>query len=64
MGRAYWIEVELKSPDTPKTLNNMTALKFLMGEETFLAAWREAFEGEEPPIEELREMMRKMGGKG
>ncbi len=60
MGKAYGIAAEYKMPVIQRALGKMAILMQRMGEEAFVAAWREAFEGEAPPLDELREAAKKI----
>ncbi|MFH1743400.1 MAG: tetratricopeptide repeat protein, partial [bacterium] len=51
-------QYNLQTPNT--VLKGLAVIMEIMGEEEFASAWRDAFEDQEPPLEALREILRKM----
>lgn len=56
-GKAYAIITEYRMPVIGKILTQLAWIMMDMGEEEFAAAWREAFPGEEAPVEAIRKIM-------
>jgi tetratricopeptide (TPR) repeat protein len=59
-GKALTIATKYKMRVRGLILNNLAIFLRTMGEEEFTAAWRAAFEGQEPPLEAIREVMQKL----
>jgi tetratricopeptide (TPR) repeat protein len=57
LAKALAIAAEYKMRVGGKILRDLARLFKAMGEQEFVAAWREAFQGEAPPLEALRRIM-------
>jgi hypothetical protein len=53
-GRALAIASEHEMPVATQIMEVLAGLAKDLGEEEFTAAWRQAFDGQEPPMEALR----------
>ena len=53
-GRALTIAAEYEMPVGTQILMDLARVIGAMGEDAFAAAWRQAFEGQEPPLEDIR----------
>jgi len=57
LGRAYRIAVEHKMLVRSRIAQALAQPYSAMGEKEFVSAWREAFPGEEPPLDEIRKAL-------
>ncbi|MGB8657505.1 MAG: CHAT domain-containing protein [Candidatus Zixiibacteriota bacterium] len=58
-GRAHLIAAEYNMPVGARILLEVGRLMTTMGENDFTAAWRQAFKGQEPPLEAIREILKR-----
>lgn len=61
-GKALVIAEEYNMPIGDQIVMDLARVINAMGEEEFMVAWQQAFEGQEPPLERIREVMRGMQG--
>jgi tetratricopeptide (TPR) repeat protein len=52
-GKALAVAAEYQMPSTVQIMRDLNSLMTAMGEEAFNNAWRTAFDGQEPPLEDL-----------
>jgi len=59
-GRAFAIVAEYKMRVGGQILMDLARVMSAMGKEEFTVAWRRAFEGQEPPLAAIREVLEKL----
>ena len=60
-GRALFIATRYNMRVAGQILADLARVMKAMGEEEFAGAWRQAFEGQEPPLEAIRKAAGKPG---
>ena len=61
-GRAFVIAAKYKMRVGGQILIDLARVMDSMGEENFTVAWQQAFEGQEPPLEVIRDILRRLKG--
>ena len=60
LGRAFAIAAQYEMMVGDRIVVALAGLMQIMGEDELVAAWKEAFEGEEPPLDRIRAVMRQL----